>query len=372
MRILHIHPSMQGGGIESVICSIASEMARQGHDVTVCSIYQPKADDIFWYRLPEAVHRDTLGKGSTGFSLREVFSVYNYIRRGHFDVVQLHGFFYYFFFAVLMLPRQKFFYTFHSDARRENFKWDVRFFPLKKLAFRLGLVRAITISPASQQSFRELYGCQSVLCENGIPQPSVDEAPNPVDEACINSATRVFLHPGRITEAKNQLVLVRVFRRLIEQGNDVALVIAGKEEDDAILQQLRPYFSDRIRYVGLRTDVPSLMAKADGMCLPSVWEGLPITLLECLAVGCIPICSPVGGIVNVVADGRNGLLSASSSEDDYYQTMLRFLALSDVEIAQMRQQGKESFQPYHISRTVEKYLAAYTTMERKRKENESV
>lgn len=350
---------MLGGGIESVICSIAGEMARQGHDVTVCSIYRPKQDDIFWYQLPENVHRDTLGKESTGFSLREVFAVYRYIRRGHFDVVQLHGFLYYFFFAVVMLPRQKFFYTFHSDARRENFKWDIRFFPLKKLAFRLGLVRAITISPASQQSFHELYGCSSALCENGIPMPMVDEAPNVVDEARQTPSTRVFLHPGRITEAKNQLVLVRVFRRLIKEGRDVVLLIVGKEEDDAILQQLRPYFSDRICYLGLRTDVPSLLARADAMCLPSVWEGLPITLLECLAVGCIPVCSPVGGIVNVVEDGRNGLLSASSGEDDYYQTMQRFLALDADGIARMKQQVRASFQPYHISHTVKKYLAAY-------------
>ncbi|MBQ7684188.1 MAG: glycosyltransferase, partial [Bacteroidaceae bacterium] len=103
MRILHIHPSMLAGGVEAMICSMAAEMARQGHDVTVCSIYQPKPDDIFWSRLPGNVHRDTLGKGNTGFSLREVFAVYRYIRRGHFDVVQLHGFLYYYFFAVVML-----------------------------------------------------------------------------------------------------------------------------------------------------------------------------------------------------------------------------------------------------------------------------
>lgn len=350
---------MLGGGIESVICSIAGEMARQGHDVTVCSIYRPKQDDIFWYQLPENVHRDTLGKETTGFSLREVFAVYRYIRRGHFDVVQLHGFLYYFIFAVVMLPRQRFFYTFHSDARRENFKWDARFFTLKKLVFRLGLVRAITISPVSQQSFRDLYGCSSSLCENGIPMPAVDDSPNVVDEARLTPSTRVFLHPGRITEAKNQLVLVRVFRRLIEEGQDVVLLIVGKEEDDAILQQLRPYFSERIRYLGLRTDVPSLLARADAMCLPSVWEGLPITLLECLAVGCIPVCSPVGGIVNVVEDGRNGLLSASSAEDDYYRAMQRFLVLDADGAARMKQQVRASFQPYHISHTVEKYLAAY-------------
>ncbi|MCR4920855.1 MAG: glycosyltransferase [Bacteroidaceae bacterium] len=359
MKILHIHPSMQGGGIEAVITSLANEMARQGHDVTVCSIYQPKDDDIFWFRLAEGVHRDTLGKGSTGFSLREVVAIYRYIRRGHFDVVQLHGFLYYYLFALLMLPRQKFFYTFHNDAKQENFKWDARFFFVKKMIFRLGRVPAITISPASQQSFTELYGCKSALCENGIPMPEVDDALNPVDEARLTTETSVFLHPGRITEQKNQMVLVRVFRRLIDEGHDVVLLIAGKEEDDAILQALRPYFSERIRYLGLRSDVPSLMAKADAMCLPSLWEGLPITLLESLAVGCIPVCSPVGGVVNVLRDGENGLLSKDSSEEEYYRTMRRFLAMNREETEGMRRRCRASFQPHHISTTVGKYLAEY-------------
>lgn len=351
---------MLSGGIEAMICATAAEMARQGHDVTFCSIYQPKPDDIFWYQLPDMVHKETLGKQSTGFSLKEVFAVYRFIRKGHFDVVQLHGFFYYFFLSVLLLPRQKFFYTFHSDARKESFKWDIRFFWFKKLMFRVGRVHAFTISPASQQSFAELYGCKSALCENGIPMPVVSEAENSIDEARITPLTKVFLHPGRITEAKNQLVLVKVFDRLIREGRDVALLIAGVEENEAILQQIRPYFSDRIQFLGLRTDVPSLMAKADGMCLPSVWEGLPVTLLECLAVSCIPICSPVGGIVNVIEDGKNGLLSKSSSEDDYYQTMLRFLSLSVNEIAQMKRQCANSFQSFHISKTVQKYLQEYT------------
>ena len=359
MRILHIHPSMLSGGIEAMICAMSAEMARQGHDVTFCSIYQPKPDDIFWYQLPETVHKMTLGKQNIGFSLREVFAIYRFIKKGRFDVVQLHGFFYYFFLSVLLLPRQKFFYTLHSDARRESVKWDVRFFWLKKLMFRLGRVRAITISPASQQTFLEFYGCKSALCENGIPMPKVDDRENAVDEARINPQTKVFLHPGRISEAKNQLVLVKVFSRLIKEGYDVALLIAGMEDDDDIMQQIRPYFTDRIRFLGIRTDVPSLMAKADGMCLPSVWEGLPVTLLECLAVGCVPICSPVGGIVNVVENGKNGLLSKSSSEEDYYQTMLQFLAMTAEEVAHLKRYCAASFKPHHISNTVQKYIREY-------------
>ena len=47
MKILHFHPSLSGGGIEAMICGLANEMCRQGHDVTIGTIFKPKDTDIF-------------------------------------------------------------------------------------------------------------------------------------------------------------------------------------------------------------------------------------------------------------------------------------------------------------------------------------
>ena len=44
MKILHIHPSMAGGGIEAMICGLVNEMAKV-HDVTLCTIFEPKKDE---------------------------------------------------------------------------------------------------------------------------------------------------------------------------------------------------------------------------------------------------------------------------------------------------------------------------------------
>jgi glycosyltransferase involved in cell wall biosynthesis len=105
--------------------------------------------------------------------------------------------------------------------------------------------------------------------------------------------------------------------------------------------------------------VEELFYKADGMCLPSLYEGLPMTLLESIAVGCIPICSPVGGIVNVITNGENGVLSKSSSEEDYYYAMKSFLSKSDDEIIKMKEAAKASFKDYDICKTAQEYLNVY-------------
>lgn len=101
------------------------------------------------------------------------------------------------------------------------------------------------------------------------------------------------------------------------------------------------------------------MSGCDAMCLLSKWEGLPVVLLESLAVGCIPVCSPVGGVPDIVHDGVNGLLSRGGGENDIYDVISRFLTLSKEEIETISENCKRSFEKYEIQNTCAKYLEAY-------------
>lgn len=359
MKILHIHPAMSGGGIEAMICGLANEMAKT-NDVTVCSIFSPNENDIFWNKLCPLVHRISLGKAKQGFSLKTIYQIYELIRKGKYEAVNMHGFFYYYVLPVYTLRRKTcFFYTIHSEAHHENGSWSRYVFPLKKLAFTKGYAHPITISSTSNDSFKRLYGIDGKIIENGIPKPVITNHFNLVEQYRITSNTKVFVHPGRINKAKNQVVLCQVFNTLIEKGRDVVLVIAGSIQERVIYEALQPYFSDRIRYVGERSDIPELLSRCDGLCLPSIWEGLPVTLLEALSVGCVPICSPVGGIVDVIQNGKNGILSKSSSYNDYLEAVETYLALAEVELVRLKENATKSFEPYEITKTASKYLDYY-------------
>ena len=67
------------------------------------------------------------------------------------------------------------------------------------------------------------------------------------------------------------------------------------------------------------------MAMSDFFVLSSDAEGLPITLLEAMSMGVIPICTPVGGIVDVVKDGYNGFLSHHVDDESFYESVRRAL-----------------------------------------------
>ena len=361
MRILHVHTSMSGGGIEAIICALLNEMVER-HDVTMATIFAPKDSDVFEKKVSLTVKRTNLGKVKPGFSLTEIFRIFRLINSGNFDVVHIHGFFYYYALSVLLLHRKvKFFYTIHSDAQMENSPWDRRILWLKKWCFKKEYIRPITISPASKESFSKLYNTDSILICNGVLKPTITATKSPLVQYKITPKTKIFVHAGRINVAKNQVVLCKSFSRLIENGYDAVLLIAGGNHDETIMKQLQPFFGDRIVYLGERNDIPTLFSFADAMCLPSVWEGLPVTLLESLSVGCVPICSPVGGIVNVITHEYNGLLSKDSSEDSYYEVLEAYMKMTDCEREKMKESCLESFAPYDIKQTVAQYELVYNS-----------
>ena len=352
---------MVSRGIEAIVCNLVNEMSKT-HDVTLCTIFQPTEDDVFYRKLDENVKKITIGKKHFGFSIKEIWKIYRVISQGHYDVVHIHGCFQYYFLAIALLhSKVKFVYTIHSDARKENQAWDWRLFKLKKYMFAHRWMWPVTISEASQQSFEKLYHCNSHLIFNGIAKNKTELSNNNVINRLRKSKdTKIFIHAGRISKPKNQLVLCRVFKQLVANGKDVVLVIAGSPEEKAIYESIKPYFSDRIIYLGERNDIAELMSHADAFCLPSLWEGLPVTLLEALSVGCIPICSPVGGIVNVIESGKNGLLSKDSSESEYLKTVNAFLNMTDDEQALMKESALKSFEKYDIKNCAYQYLKVYS------------
>ena len=76
-----------------------------------------------------------------------------------------------------------------------------------------------------------------------------------------------------------------------------------------------------VKILGAKNNVTDYLACADYFLLSSDWEGLPLAMLEAMSMGCIPISTPAGGVVDVIKDGVNGLLCPTFDTDDYYRTI---------------------------------------------------
>lgn len=107
------------------------------------------------------------------------------------------------------------------------------------------------------------------------------------DELSIGEHTLVFMHVGRLHEAKNHIFLLEVFSKYHSRHADSVLVIVGdgmlrKEIEDKI-EDLS--INEAVKMLGARNDVPNLLQAADCFLFPSKWEGLPVTIVEAQAAG---------------------------------------------------------------------------------------
>jgi FkbM family methyltransferase len=146
-------------------------------------------------------------------------------------------------------------------------------------------------------------GCSSVACETLFgadcwSDPRTIVIPNGIDlerfasEAGDREALRreldipptalVVGHVGRFAPQKNHRQLVRVFERLLVDRSDAMLVLVGdgelKNEIAAMVERLG--LRARVRFLGLRMDIPRVLSAFDVLVMPSLFEGFPLTLVE--------------------------------------------------------------------------------------------
>lgn len=113
---------------------------------------------------------------------------------------------------------------------------------------------------------------------------------------------------GRLTEQKGQRTLLRAATQFA--GQPLRFMLVGDGEDRAALMALACELgiAEQVIFTGFRHDVPRLLSATDVVVLPSLWEGLPICLLEAMAAGRPVVASAVDGSVEVVQPGQTGLL----------------------------------------------------------------
>lgn len=102
--------------------------------------------------------------------------------------------------------------------------------------------------------------------------------------------SKILLHVGRHSVAKNLGFVLEVFRRLSETDSRMHLMLAGEGELTQELKSevINSRLGECVSFLGFRRDAQLLMRAADLMLFPSVFEGLPVALVEAQAVG-LPI-----------------------------------------------------------------------------------
>lgn len=199
-------------------------------------------------------------------------------------------------------------YTEHNLAH--SYRWPTRF--VNRLTY--GRNRAVlAVSEAVAASLRGYPGPPPMIIPNGV---SVSDTPFDTERARaelgIEVGTPLVVHVGNIRPHKGHATLLAVAEHLQRIRGDVVVISIGGEKTTGDLARLQEQTRTRgltnLRFLGRRDDALAFMAAADVFVNPADVEGLPVAVLEAMAVGTPVVATAVGGVPSVVRHEETGLL----------------------------------------------------------------
>lgn len=331
IRVLHVFFDLSTGGVERLITDLVAGLTGPRFRVSVATYrdgpFGPEVrrsgGSVAILGAPDI--RLRLTRAATHFRrLRAVLS-------GGFDVVHTHSLGILWRVLVASLPRRTW-----RWIHTEHIRVDVP---------DLYAPRLLRYAPILLRQPDALTGVSSTICEYyvtsaRIPAKRVHCVPNGVDLRRFdrrddpNMIRRRLGIPddawligtvANLRREKNHSGLFKAFVRVRAAAPRAHLVLAGEGPQLAALQsEARRLGIDAfVHFLGPRTDVPEILNALDLYCLPSRFEGIPISILEAMAAGCPVVATRVPGTVDVVQDGRTGVLVPVDDPQQLADQLLR-------------------------------------------------
>ena len=180
-------------------------------------------------------------------------------------------------------------------------------------------------------------------CYDGVEPPAPDPSAASALRAALAPSGEILIGSvGRLERQKGYHDLIRAARIVIETRPEVTFVVAGEGPLRTSLQGLIAEcgLRDHFRLAGFRTDVADFLAASDLFVSSSLWEGIPLALIEAMLLGKPVVATDVGGNRELVMGGRSGRLVTPGRPAALASALLAALDRTD-ETARLAREGRE-------------------------------
>lgn len=328
MKIVEFIHSLCPGGAERFVTDLSNELSKENEVYLLTLTTSPHNKQNFYKaELSDRVKLIDMGyNGKT--KILYLYKVYKEIKRLQPDVVHVHCLLNFILFAVFFYRKCKYVQTLHNKAEIGIPKY------LRKIAkylFSHNIIHLVTISKSNKESYENFFNLHNdTLIYNGrvlpIKTSRFEEVTTEIQGYKKYPDDIVLLCVARCNPQKNLNVLIQSVNELTAEGYHLQLLIIGPGYDDTILGKAWKEMSgENVRFLGTRNNVADYYMQSDAFCLSSLFEGMPITLIEAMACKCIPVSTPVSGIVDIINDGENGFVASDFSIENYKLLIRRFL-----------------------------------------------
>lgn len=300
LRIVHFVSSLKVGGMEHFVLRLAAAQKEHGHEVSVFALQGgPLADETERLGLPTNI---LPGQNKAARALNAALL----LRRLRPDIAHAHNqtSLHY---AVLAkrLAAAQVVMTNHGQGQGSPRT------PSVKEWRHTDAIVAVSQAVAERMETPSVQDKIRVILNGITPTPPVRSREAVRSELRLSDKT-VGIIVARIDGLKGHECLIRALAQLPKDAaGTLTMLIAGdggQRENMAHLAGSLGLSDQQIRFLGFRSDVSDLLAAADFFVLPSLTEGLPLSVLEAMSQRLPIIATPVGGIPELVDDGTHGLL----------------------------------------------------------------
>jgi len=221
---------------------------------------------------------------------------------------------------------------------------------------------------------------QALIANEGIPAERVSVIYNGIDtnafsngfherarlrrEIGIDPGDLVIVQVARLDYLKDHVTAVRSLKRVVAQRLDAHLVLIGEgpEQEKTEAEVRRCNLARHVHFLGLRSDVGRLLHAADLFLLTSISEGIPLTVIEAMSAGLPVVATRVGGLAEIVEEGRTGLLARSGDDQELADCILRLGANPELRSAMGRSGRERARRVFSQTRMHDDYRRLYDDM----------
>jgi glycosyltransferase involved in cell wall biosynthesis len=302
IRVLEVLASLKRAGAERMAVSLACRLDPDRFETAVVSLFDAFPEGLEPALEKARVRTWHLGKRA-GLDPRMYWRLFRVFRAFQPAIVHTHS---YVLRYVWPVAQGCVVHTVHNLAPREV---DAIGRTIHRLAFRAGVV-PVAVAAEVGRSFRELYGLEpAATIPNGIDTAEFRRPGARQEWRRANGFSGedlLVVSVARLDAQKNPLGLIESFARALGQDPRWHLLMAGT---GSLAAAARCGTCERVHFLGVRPDVPELLAASDIFALASHWEGHPMSVMEAMAAGLPVVATAVGGVPELVADGETGLLT---------------------------------------------------------------
>ncbi len=334
INVLFVMLQLDAGGSERVVLDLASNLDKSVFNVYVAFF----SGGVLLGEFTDVSQGIFHINKKPGFDPGAMIKISKIIKKNRINVVNSHHYapLFYSYFGTKILHNRSLIYTEHSADEVEGFFGKHKLIcnhMLHNCNSIIGVSREIT------ESFRKKFPSHTkkMICiPNGV---DIDRFTIQIDrddlraELGLLPSHFVIGTVANFRKVKNHLCLIRAFHLLSKSLPHTRLVLVGRgfagdpENSEYDIKNLINSFGleNRVILTGYRDDIPCILKTLDTFCLPSLSEGLPVSILEAMASSVPVVGSNVKGINEIISAEETGLLFRSNDDESLAQALQRLI-----------------------------------------------